>query len=769
MSSIIEGYNYDIFISYRQKDNKGDGWVSQFVEALKTELESTFKEEISVYFDINPHDGLLETYDVDESLKEKLKCLIFIPIISRTYCDPRAFAWEHEFKAFVERASVDQYGLKVKLPNGNVASRVLPVQIHDLKVDDKTLVENVLEGFLRPIDFIYSEAGVNRPLNVKDSEDKNLNRTNYRNQINKVANSIDEIISAIKTEPDRAEKEKYKAKESVKVARDYDEAIDQKQGARGKKNKFLIPMVVVVLLIIAGIITWPKIFRQDTIEKLRASGERISVAVMPFQNMTNDTTWNVWQNGVQNELITHLTNLKELRVRQTESVNSLIQDKGYTNYASISPTVARHISQKLDAKVFVYGSMKQSGNTIRLNAQLIDSRSEEVFKSFQIDGTIEKILPIVDSLSTMIGDFLIISIMEKDIIRDFRPLISTKSSEAYKYYMYGIQAFYKYDYQTASEWFRKAAAIDTTFTEAIRLLAASLGHQGLTEESGKWLQKNFEKRDQLSDMERLWAEISHTDMPDEKIKYYKLLIALDDEMPVPHSNLGYTYMGLNLWDKAIVELERELEIYKKWGAKPRWSLSYTELGKAYHKMGMFKKEGKLYDQAIKDFPDDLSIMRRQAILELSEGKGKAAGEYIERVKSILKENAASEAYITESLAFIYDEAGLPDKAEDYYRKTLSLDPDNPYRLNNLAWFLIDKDRNVQEGLDLIEKARELNISEYFYADCKGYGLLKLGEFEEALKYLERSDSLKSGYDHALFLHLEEARKAVAEQKMTGHK
>jgi hypothetical protein len=77
MSSIIEGYNNDIFISYRQKDNKGNRWVSEFVEALKTELESTFKEEIRFCFDINPHDGLLETHDVNESLKEKLKCLVF--------------------------------------------------------------------------------------------------------------------------------------------------------------------------------------------------------------------------------------------------------------------------------------------------------------------------------------------------------------------------------------------------------------------------------------------------------------------------------------------------------------------------------------------------------------------------------------------------------------------------------------------------------------------------------------------------------------------
>ena len=59
MASLIPGFEYDIFISYRQKDNKGEKWVSEFVEALKTELESTFKEEISVYFDINPSDTCL--------------------------------------------------------------------------------------------------------------------------------------------------------------------------------------------------------------------------------------------------------------------------------------------------------------------------------------------------------------------------------------------------------------------------------------------------------------------------------------------------------------------------------------------------------------------------------------------------------------------------------------------------------------------------------------------------------------------------------------
>ena len=208
MSSIIEGYNYDIFISYRQKDNRHDGWVTEFVDNLKGELKSTFKEEISVYFDINPHDGLLETHDVDASLREKLKCLVFIPIISRTYCDPKSFAWEHEFKAFVEQASQDQFGLKVKLLNGNVASRVLPVRIHDLDSADIKECETVLDGVLRGVEFIYKEPGVNKPLSVEDDENKNFNKTKYRIQLNKTANAIKEIITGIMAMEDASDEEK---------------------------------------------------------------------------------------------------------------------------------------------------------------------------------------------------------------------------------------------------------------------------------------------------------------------------------------------------------------------------------------------------------------------------------------------------------------------------------------------------------------------------------------------------------------------------------
>jgi tetratricopeptide (TPR) repeat protein len=199
MASLIPGFEYDIFISYRQKDNKGDRWVTEFVTALKTELEATFKDEITIYFDENPHDGLLETHDVGASLKDKLRCLIFIPVISRTYCDSRSFAWEHELVAFVEEATKDRFGLKVRLPNSNIASRVLPVRIHDLTPDDKKICEETLGGMLRSVDFIYRSPGVNRPLRAnEDHPHDNMNKVYYRDQINKTANAIDEIIQSLK-------------------------------------------------------------------------------------------------------------------------------------------------------------------------------------------------------------------------------------------------------------------------------------------------------------------------------------------------------------------------------------------------------------------------------------------------------------------------------------------------------------------------------------------------------------------------------------------
>ena len=53
-------------------------------------------------------------------------------------------------------------------------------------------------------------------------------------------------------------------------------------------------------------------------------------------------------------------------------------------------------------------------------------------------------------------------------------------------------------------------------------------------------------------------------------------------------------------------------------------------------------------------------------------------------------------------------------------------------LNNLAYFLIDKDRNINEGLELVDKALKLSPDNYNYLHTKGWGLYKQGKYQGSI-------------------------------------
>ena len=198
-SSVLKDYDYDIHISFRHNDNIYDGWVTEFAEKLNQELSATLKDRLSIFFDKNPEDKRGEFQWEDGSSSKNIRSLIFIPVISQTYCDTSSGVWKNEFSIFQEDIKKDSIGGKLRLPNGNAVSRIIPVKIHDIDYEDVRLLESELSGSLRSIDFIYREEGVNRPLLPSDDEKHTSPlRSMYRNQINKLANAIKEIISAIK-------------------------------------------------------------------------------------------------------------------------------------------------------------------------------------------------------------------------------------------------------------------------------------------------------------------------------------------------------------------------------------------------------------------------------------------------------------------------------------------------------------------------------------------------------------------------------------------
>jgi AraC-like DNA-binding protein/TolB-like protein len=388
-----------------------------------------------------------------------------------------------------------------------------------------------------------------------------------------------------------------KAKHISRESNDEKESVrnnnqEKNKTGSGRSVKLTTGIISAFIVLIIILLVVFKTSKGNILKELRSSDEKLSVAVMPFLNMTNDTIWNIWQDCIQNEVINSLTNSEELRVRQTESINSLIQSKGLNNYASITLSVASSISRKLNANTFINGSIKKADKIIRINAQLIDSKTEEVFKSFQIDGTADKILYVTDSLSNQIRNFLIVSVLGKEAPRDFRQLASTYSPEAYRNYVYADKLFRKWDLASAERLLLQAIAADSNFVLAAVQLAVVNGHMGRNDQVKKWCLYAYNQRDKMPLQQSIYTNYIHAVMLEarpESIKYLKQLIEMDDQTAFAHCQLGIEYHLLHLYEEAIPEFKKAIELYHKWGSEPRWISNYTLLGDSFIKPVNIKK------------------------------------------------------------------------------------------------------------------------------------------------------------------------------------
>lgn len=369
MHSILPGYEYDIFISYRQKDNKFDEWVSRFVVDLQNELDATFKEDISIYFDENPHNGLLEMHDVDKSLQTKLKTMIFIPILSQTYCDPKSFAWEHEFKAFNKMASEDKYGRDIKLYSGNVSSRIIPVMIRELDASDIKLVEDELGTRLRAIEFIFSAAGVNRPLTPSDNPDKNLNKTFYRDQINKVAYAVKEVIYGMHPDKEKRMSKTYKTYTHPQQDRVQATELKQAEKTIPKRKKWIIySLIAAALIVLFLLFIYPGWFGGKYILSPRGGKTNIaSIAVLPVFNLTGSDDLEWIPMSIHDDIITPLSCTRELVVRPKRST---------LQYKDSEETISA-IAKELQVGHILEAVVKGSEEALRLEVRLVEVEPEE--------------------------------------------------------------------------------------------------------------------------------------------------------------------------------------------------------------------------------------------------------------------------------------------------------------------------------------------------------------------------------------------------------
>jgi TolB-like protein len=215
------------------------------------------------------------------------------------------------------------------------------------------------------LDFVFkTSSGVNRPLRVsEDHPNDNMNKTFYRDQINKVANAIKEIILSLKSETVLSIKGKTYHDEPEMDIKTESEIKEPDKPVTISQNKMIfrfaaLSMVILIILFFV----FREVFNSKKTRVIRDHDGRISVAVNNFENNTNDTTLNWLKMGIPELLRNNLAVSKELLVQNTQTMNELYESLEQTKAASVIPSISREAAIRLRAGIYITGSYQRYGN-----------------------------------------------------------------------------------------------------------------------------------------------------------------------------------------------------------------------------------------------------------------------------------------------------------------------------------------------------------------------------------------------------------------------
>jgi len=179
-----------------------------------------------------------------------------------------------------------------------------------------------------------------------------------------------------------------------------------------------------------------------------------SIAVLPFVNISGDQEQVYFADGLTEDLITDLSKIRDLFVIARNSSFS------FRN----SPKNVSEIGQELDVAYVLEGSVRKAGNRIRINAQLIDTKTGGHVWADRYDGEIQDIFEVQDEITKKI-----IAALEVNLVDFSRSGRGTNSAEAYELSLKGRAKFFMFSPEANAESIQlldQAIAIDPAFSNA---------------------------------------------------------------------------------------------------------------------------------------------------------------------------------------------------------------------------------------------------------------------------------------------------------------
>lgn len=449
--------------------------------------------------------------------------------------------------------------------------------------------------------------------------------------------------------------------------------------------------------------------------KKAKSGWKNSIAVLPFKNISADPEQEYFCEGLSEELINALTQIKDLRVVARTSAFSF-KDKEID---------IREIGHKLNVETVLEGSVRKSGNRLRITAQLINIADGYHLWSDRFDRELADVFDIQDEISLAITDKLKLELLKEEQQKLTKRY--TEDVDSYNIYLKGLHFRRKLkagDIDKSIELFN--LAIDRDVNNALAWAGLAYAHM----------------------VNCFYGEVSPQDVIPLAQKAVTKALELDDQLAEAYEARAAISAYLEWdWDNAIKYIKRTIEL------KPGYAWAYYHLAHHFLYKGKLEESIRIFQKALELDPLNIAFNRNLGYAHIFCGDVENAIEILQSTIEMEPEFPATHFW----LGYAYMKKAMYAKAieqmqkETHYRNTY---------VNSTIGIVYNlmgkKDRARQILNELLEQSRaedlsqKENVSYYGIAtlcfsleeDDLGFGLLnKAYEAHDTYMYYMKIDFL----------------------------